>query len=132
MIDRMDVRRAVGEAVKRIERNNAAARAEIAAEKDRLHKRWRELQDQADAARKAVDRCSPKWRDREDIALLERLARENPDLRIMDREFTPHICPVVCEVTGLGIFKGDEVLGDPDYGACVLKAAVKATVEPVE
>lgn len=131
-LDRMDVRRAVGEAVLRMNKEQSRAIDEIDDERSRLHKRWQDLQQQANAARDEMERCRPRFNHAADIQLLEKLLDENPDLRVVDPEMTPHICPVVCAATGLGIFEGDAVIGESEYGEVVLKAAVQVVVDPIE
>lgn len=130
VIDRLEVRRAVAQAANRIRhafQNDLDAKAE---ERTRLHKAWRDLSEQAEQARKAYDLFMKRYSkgSAADHAIIDKAKKEHPDL--LTYEHDDH-APICCIVSGLALFEGDEVAGDPEYGA-VLKAAVALTVEPVD
>ena len=135
-MDRMDVRRAVGAAVARI---SAARKAHFEdparqAERSRLHKAWRDLLDQAAAAQKAYDRFVKSDLNlgvsESDLALIAKAKRDHPDMQVWRDD--PDGTPICCSATGLAMFEGDAVFGDPQYGGGVLKLAVTLTVPSIE
>lgn len=135
-LDRVDVRRAVGLAVARI---SAARKAHFndparQAERERMYRRWRDLQAEARKAELDLDRYIKTDIDRDvdpaDVALIAKMKRAHPDLLVFE---DPNETPICCAATGLAMFEGDETFGggDPQYGACVLKAAVGVIIPPV-
>jgi hypothetical protein len=109
-IDHMDVRAAVGAAAKRIAVAEEAYLDDKNGERTRLHKRWRDLVDAADAARKEYERCMQGIHaaaSAADKAIIAEAKRKHPDLLIYNEH--PDRSPVLCDATGLALFEGDEL-----------------------
>lgn len=126
MLDRMEVRRAVGEAGKRIIDARRAHFEAISKRRDALFEEKRQLQDKLGAIQDEINALHDGGKDEDAVAVVRAAAHEHPDLRIY--EFGDE--PMVCQATGLAIFEGDATYGDPEYGA-VLVAVVDVIGDPV-
>lgn len=132
-LDRMEVRRAIGAARKRIEAAEASRRNIDSDARDAAHKKWRDLVDQAQQARDALEEIEEEGRgcgDPKDLAFIEQMKEAHADLLICEDH--PDRAPVLCDATGLAIFEGDQVYGDATYGPTILKEAVTITVPIVD
>jgi hypothetical protein len=133
MLDRMDVRRKVGELV--IARNKAQAEQHAVnrEKRDAIWKKWRDALEVANGLRRQLDEfdnavdkvVSPMQ------AEIDALVEEYDDIKVMGEGGPSETTPVVCDVTGLGIFDDDEIYGSGDYGPAILAAAVTVNVEPL-
>ena len=129
MIDRFKERQEIGAATKRIEAAERAYLDERKARRDGLHETWRRLADEAEKARKAYDAALNGWEkasDPNDRKIIADAKRKHPDLLLHDQ--APGQPPRLCAATGLALFDDDEVYGDSEYGAAILRAAVSITV----
>mgnify|MGYP003386218770 CR=1 FL=1 len=132
MIDRLDERRAIGAATKRIQEAERGYFESIKGRRDALHKKWRVALEHADAVRKELDQMSAGWRcvaDPADIAVIDAAKVKYSDLLVY--RDAPGEPPKLCAATGLALFEGDAVYGDSEYGGAILKAAVGLLVDPV-
>ncbi len=134
-LDRLEIRSAVGAAQARID---AAIKSHFddpkrQAERDRLHKAWRSAQDAAQVAQRAYEsfvKADLKRNiDPADVKLIRDARRKNPDLRTWPDH--PDEAIMCCSATGLAMFDGDKVFGEPEYGGGVLCAAVTLNLPPV-
>ena len=130
-LDRMQERREIGVAVRTIEDAQRRWFAENNATKERLHAAWRDLLDRARAAERELDQFNRGVRH---VAANERqfirdAKRRWEDLRTFDHD--PEGAVMTCALTGLALFDGDELVGDPEYGGGILRAAVTIAIDPV-
>ena len=129
MIEHEAIRREVGAAAIRIRQHLIEHRKEHEAQRNAAHKKWRDLADQADAARREFERLSRcPSPDPADIRIIIEAKSDHPLLRFFDHD---EFDPMVCQASGLAFMEGDETYGDPEYGAVLVKA-VTLGVEPVD
>ncbi len=77
--------------------------------------------------RNALEKAIADRRERvcgADRATLQMAKRQYPDLLLV--EMDGELLPARCIVTGLALFDGDELYGDPETGFAVLRKAVTA------
>lgn len=148
MLDRLEERRRIAAAISAIRR---AAREMSAASVDELGplmRAWQEVRQAAESAHglwQRLARAEEETRQRLEAALklyrrelvsaawaeVEEARRQYPDLIAAEAgdADADEILPLTCMVSGLPVFKGDEIYGDADLGFVVLKRAVKLVDE---
>ena len=129
MIANMKIRREVGAAAARIEASTRNSLADMDAERNILHKKWRDLLDEARTAQTAYEAFMKTYSkgDKADHTIIAKAKLKYPAMRFFEHD--DH-CPMTCLATGLAIFEDDVLFGDAEYGA-VLVDAVSLSIEPI-